>query len=474
MGIETEFGCLVLDEAMTAKRAVEQIKNSAFMDLKVGAIDLHARDEVFEPARSGGFLINGGRLYIDAVGDHLEYATAECLNLKDLISHDRAGHRIITQAIREAGLTDVVRIYNNSVDHYGGHTFGCHENYLAIMDDEFYGLRLAPFMSFLVTRQIFAGAGRVGGHKIGGLGHHPTMEEVRANPIDYIWVSNVYDVDPDPTVKFQLSQRADHILKTVANRVRFNRAMINPKWEHYYSHEEMQRLHLLFGESNQSEYAFALKVGTTNLVLRLLEEDLLPEDFMLAHPVWTLKEISRDESYEWPVLMASGDVVRATHLQRRYLGLAQKYRGESEETDWVLNEWSSTLDALDSDPMSLATKLDWVAKKAMIDQFVDSGEAAWGDDVLFSLDLEYHNIDPEQSLFHALPMERFVSDLDIIDAMTDAPSDTRAFGRSKLVQKVISQRGLKFYAFDWSGAVLGRHEYVDLSDPFDPYAELAT
>lgn len=472
MGLETEYGCLVHDEAMTPERAVRKIKDTAFLDLKVGALDIHARDEVFEPARSGGFLINGGRLYIDAVGDHLEYATAECLSLKDLIAQERAGQRIINQAVEESGLKGEVGFYNNSVDHFSGHTFGCHENYLAIMEEDFFGPKLGPFLSFLVTRQIFAGAGRVGGHRITG-GHHPTLEEVRRNPIDYIWVSNVYDVEPDPGVKFQLSQRADHILKTVASRVRWNRAMINPKWEHYYSHERMQRLHLLFGETNQSEYATALKVGTTHLAIRLHEEGLLPDELILAHPVWSLKEVSRDESFTWPVLLASGEIMGATALQKEICRLAGRYQGEDADTDWVLREWAATLETLESDPMSLGTKLDWVAKRAMVESFIEAGEAQWGDDVLFSLDLEYHNIDPAASLFHAMPMERVIGDLDAVDAMTDAPLDTRAFGRSKLVRKALDQRGVKFYAFDWSGAVMGREEYFDLSDPYDPYAELA-
>ncbi|MBZ0214054.1 MAG: proteasome accessory factor PafA2 family protein, partial [Nitrospirae bacterium] len=130
-GVETEFGCLVSDETFgTPEGAVELVKDSLFFDLHIGAIDLHARDEVFEPAANGGFLVNGGRMYIDAVGTHLEYATAECRDLRNLVANDRAGQRLIVQALKELGLEDVVAFYNNSVDHFGGHTFGCHENYL--------------------------------------------------------------------------------------------------------------------------------------------------------------------------------------------------------------------------------------------------------------------------------------------------------------------------------------------------------
>ncbi|MCE9558221.1 MAG: proteasome accessory factor PafA2 family protein [Armatimonadetes bacterium] len=472
IGVETEFGCLVQDESIgTSEQAVEQIKIAVFYDLKLGAIDMHARDEVFEPARSGGFLINGARLYIDAVGSHLEYATAETRNLRDLVAQDRAGQSIIVRAIEEAGLKGQVRMYNNSVDHFGGHTFGCHENYLARIDDEFFATRAEYVYGFLVTRQIFAGVGRVGGHVLSTNHRRPTYEEVSENPIDYIWVNSIYHVAPDSTVKFQLSQRADHILKTIASRVRFNRALINPKWEHYYSHEELQRLHILFGESNQNEYAYALKVGTTHLVLRLSEDGLLGDEHLLASPIWTLREVSRDETYEWPVMLEDGSIICATDFQRRYLALAEKhYRGQDDQTDWVLAQWASILDDLERDPLSLGDRLDWVAKRNMISGFVESEGLDWQDDVLHSLDLEYHNIDPSESLYHAIqPTQRYIDDMQILDAMTEPPVDTRAFGRSKLVRQAMEKKGAKFYVFDWSAAAIGRNEYFDLSDPYNPY-----
>ena len=220
-GVETEFGCLVADESLgNAEGVVEEIKNQIFYEMRLGAIDLHSRDDVFEPAASGGFLMNGARLYIDAVGSHLEYATAECRSLKDLVANDRAGQRQIVRAIEELGLSEEVSIYNNSVDHFGGHTFGCHENYLVRADDDFLNSTVHLFYPFLVTRQIFAGVGRVGGHILTTEGGRPNYREVMDNPIDFIWVSNVYGVEVDSSVKFQLSQRADHRIKTNASRVR--------------------------------------------------------------------------------------------------------------------------------------------------------------------------------------------------------------------------------------------------------------
>lgn len=475
-GVETEFGCLVADETLgSPEGVVEAIKDYVFYEMRIGAIDLHSRDDVFEPAQCGGFLTNGARLYIDAVGSHLEYATAECRNLKDLVANDRAGHRIIVRAIKEMGLDDVVSVYNNSVDHFGGHTFGCHENYLVQSDAELLNESVNQLYPFLATRQIFAGVGRVGGHILTTAGIRPTYQEVMDNPVDYIWVSQVYGVIPDLDVQFQLSQRADHILKTIASRVRFNRAMINPKWEHFYSHDGMTRLHLLFGESNQNEFAYALKVGTTSLVLRMLEERRVPERLALAQPVIALREVSRDPSFEWKVRLADGSEISSVELQRAYLELGQAYRGDSEQIDWILDEWESILDGLEKDPMALGDRIDWVAKRKIVEEYMESEGVGWDDDSLHSVDLEYHNIDPAQSLFHALQemgqTRRVAEEIDVIDAMTEPPSDTRAKGRSELVKQVLKRKGPKFYVFDWNGVALDRHNYVEMPDPFETYLD---
>lgn len=466
VGLETEFGCYVNPEFGRPEDAVSLIKDEVFFQLKLGLIDRHARDEVFEPSESGGFLMNGGRFYIDQVGFHLEYATAECRQLSDLITHDRAGQKIILRAIESLGIGEQVDVYNNSIDHFNGHTFGCHENYLVSMGEDFYGIQAPKLFPFLVTRQIFAGVGRVGGHVL--FENEFDYRKAAENPVDYIWVSSVYGVASDPTVRFQLSQRTDHILKTVAGRVRFNRAMINPKWEHFYSSGGRQRLHLLFGEANQSEYAYALKVGTTMLVLRLLEDGLLDDEWRIRHPLLVLREISRDETYRWRTKWRDDEPTTAIDIQRAHRDLAERYRGTDAETDWVLDEWTFVLDALERDPLSLADRLDWVAKKQVLDQYIAEAGTDWSDEALHSIDLEYHNINPQRSLAGALNLKRFTDDLRVLDAMTDPPQNTRAKARGAVVERVLKDGRPAMYMFDWSGVALGRNEYLDLSDPFDP------
>ena len=473
-GIETEFGCLVSDETLgNSESVVEAIKDYLFHELRLGAIDLHARDDVFEPAQSGGFLMNGARLYIDAVGSHLEYATAECIDLKDAVANDRAGQRQIVRAVKELALDDAVSFYNNSVDHFGGHTFGCHENYQVRADDDFLNGAVQMLYPFLVTRQIFSGVGRVGGHILTAGGVRPSYQEVIDNPVDYIWVSHVYSVVPDPSVPFQLSQRADHIIKTIASRVRFNRALINPKWEHFYSHDGMTRLHLLFGESNQNEFAYALKVGTTLLVLRLLEEHRVPSELTLANPLQDLRNVSRDQSFRWQVRLADGRTLSAIDLQREYLALAQAFQGDGEQAAWILTEWESILDGLERDPMALDDRVDWVAKRKIVESYIAEEGLDWSADALHSVDLEYHNIDPDASLFHAYQAmgktRRVLGDVDIVTAMTDPPQNTRAKGRARLVEQVLHRKGPRFYLFDWNGVALDRHTYIDMQDPFDTY-----
>lgn len=471
-GVETEFGCLVeRTEPYGYEAVVEAVKDHVFHVQKLGVFDLHPRDEAFEPAFSGGFLINGGRLYVDAVGSHEEYATPECRDLFDLISADRAGQRIIVRALEEIGLSDVASFYNNSVDHFGGHTFGCHENYLVRSEDRFLSDSVNYLYPFLVTRQIYAGVGRVGGHVIDYSGMR-TNSSMFSNPVDYIWVSNVYGVHPDDTVKFQLSQRADHIIKLTASRVRFNRALINPKWESFYNYGSTTRLHLLFGEANQMQYAYALKIGTTCLVLDLIENRLVPDHLRMPDPLVALKHVSRDPTLRWIVEIEDHKTISAVDLHREYLSRAQVFRGRDENTDWVLDNWQSTLDALETDPSALFDKIDWVAKKRILETYMEDTGRDWHDDALHSIDLEYHNLSPQRSLYEGLvkmgEAVQLVEEMRILDAMIEPPSNTRARGRALLVRRLVTSKRPTYWV-DWDAVHLDRHTVIELPDPFQTY-----
>jgi len=473
-GIETEFGCFVRDNSVgPPEKVVQAVKDYAFQKKRIGALDMHARNYAFEPARSGGFLVNGGRLYIDAVGDHEEYATPECASIFDIVAHDRAGQRILQTILNEMGLADRVSFHNNSIDHFGGHTFGCHENYLVSLTSDFFHEAVTFLMPFLVTRQIFAGAGRVGGHRLNRHDLRNNIMSLSDNEADYLWIHDFYGVELDNSVRYQLSQRADHIVKAVSGKVRFNRAIINPRWDSYYTYDGQHRLHLLFGESNMSEYALALKVGTTCLVLDLVEMRQVPPSVRIADPVRTLKEISRDQTLRWIVKRADGTTIPAIDLQRIYLEAAKRHLSPSDpETEWILREWESVLDGLEKDPFSMSDRLDWVAKRRLIEIYMEAEGVGWDADVLHSLDLEYHNINPNQGLFYALQdageVRRVVTDEAIQKATTSPPSDTRAAGRAYVVREILA-KGNRRYVVDWDSIYVDRGACLELKDPFCTY-----
>lgn len=478
VGVETEFGCLVRSEKFgsartSSERIVEAVKDHAFLRKRLGLLDLHARDYAFEPARSGGFLLNGGRLYVDAVGSHEEYATPECVDWKDVVAYDRAGRIILQDLVDELELSEDVSFYANSVDHFGGHTFGCHENYLVDISASAFRGSLSLLMPFLVTRQIFAGVGRVGGHKLNRHDFRRNIMNVGEYDVDTMWVADFYGVEIDDSVTFQLSQRADHIVNTVSSRVRFNRAIINPKRDSYYDYSDLHRLHVLFGEPNMSEYANWLKIATTCITLDLLDIKVLPSLIRLEDPLGALKHVSRDESMKWIVRRGDGKTMSAIDLQRVYLGAAQQFlKGKDEQTDEVLVHWEEVLDLLEEDPMQLSDRLDWVAKKQMLQQYIDSEGIEWGDDVLHSLDLEYHNINPRTSLYSGLEeigaIQRICTDERLQEATTEPPQNTRAKGRAAVIRELIDRKWGR-YLIDWDWVRIDKDRHLELRNPFHTY-----
>lgn len=478
IGVETEFGCLVQSDRFgqgrgSAERIVEAVKDHAFLTRRLGLLDMHARDYAFEPARSGGFLLNGGRLYVDAVGSHEEYATPECITWSDVVAYDRAGRVILQSLVDDLDLQDDVAFYANSVDHFGGHTFGCHENYLVDISASAFRGSLALLMPFLVTRQIFAGVGRVGGHRLNRTDFRRNIMTIGEHDVDTMWVADFYGVEIDNSVDYQLSQRADHIVNTVSSRVRFNRAIINPKRDSYYDYSDLHRLHVLFGEPNMNEYAMWLKIATTCLVLDLIDLKVVPDAVRLEDPLGALKSVSRDPSLRWPVRTATGPTMPAVDLQRLYLEAAREHlAGRDEQTDMALVEWGATLDGLEADPLAMGDRLDWVAKRQMLQEFIESENIGWHDDALHSLDLEYHNINPRKSLYSALEemgaVRRICTDAEIAACTNTPPQNTRAKGRADVIAQLIRRKWGR-YLIDWDWVRVDKDRHLELRNPFHTY-----
>ena len=457
-GMETEYGCLAPDrDGFISPDAISmKVKNHIFQTDRCGLMDIHYRGRD-EPPGNGGFLFNAGRVYIDM--GHIEYTTPECTDLFDIVASDKAGERIFQNALRQLGLSGKAAFFKNNIDHFTGATFGCHENYLLRRHVAFSTLVIPALLPFLVTRQIFCGGGRVGSYddSFYYYSREEREERDRQDPID-----------------FQISQRADHIVTETYQWIQFSRAIINTRDEPLADHSKYRRLHLLVGDSNMSEYATALKVGATALVLSLIEKKVYPKDVMIRDPVWALKQISRDPEFEWIVERYNGGTISAIDVQRRYLALAQRHVDcRDEDTEWVLREWETTLDDLERDPMSLSDRLDWVAKKYLLETFMEAEGVSWDDPWVQSLDLEYHNIDIDRGLYYDLErrgaMRRTLTDKQIARAMEDPPQNTRAHARAALV-RALTEHQIR-YIIDWDQVYLENDQVLSLRDPFKTYEQ---
>ncbi len=451
VGIETEYGCLVSDDKAQGGSDAwpTRIKNYLFKKANVGSIDLHYRDYE-EPPGNGGFLLNGGRLYLDM--GHLEYSSPECLDLRDMVAFDLAGDALLQSGLEALGVADQVSFLKNNIDHYTGATFGCHENYLMKREAQFTPQSLGSLLSFLATRQVFTGAGRVG----------------QANPLAFD-----FELPRSETpVDYQISQRADHIVNDIYQWVQFNRAIINARDEPLADYRRYRRLHLLIGDSNMSPFATALKVGTTACVLTLLEEGLMPYDVILRDAVQSTRDISRDQSQRWVVRLENGQTCDALDVQYTFLKLAQKHlAGSSEETDWLIERWGFTLDAIRSKPEALIGGVDWISKKYLLDAFREEEGLAWHDPWLQSLDLEYHNINPAKGLFFALTPAKAIGEFNdsvrLDHALRNPPANTRARGRAVAVQHF--QKTNQSYVINWDSISCENQSHFAMGDPFQDY-----
>ena len=383
-----------------------------------------------EEERADRVLSNGARLYNDH--GHPEYSTAECSTLLDLVTHDKAGERIVLACAKaHAEATGAsVQIFKNNTDFHGS-SYGTHENYLVPrelpFEDLLYGL--LPFFS---TRIIYTGAGKIGIEPRGDQG------------------------------TYQLSQRADFFTELASVDTLYRRPLVNTRDEPHADPALWRRLHVICGDANMSEFATALKVGTTYLVLSLLEDGWRPsltpgsgKMLRLKDPIQAMKDVSRDQSYKWLVDVDSGGKMSAIDLQRIYLAAAKvRLSGRGADTEWTLRAWEETLDALEADPLTLGDRLDWVAKRSLLADYVESEGVKWNDEALASFDLAYCNVDPDEGLYYALEqageMVRLTDDAAIDVAIKMAPTKTRAAIRGGMVARFAENIGM----IGWNKVVL--------------------
>ncbi|WP_277210524.1 Pup--protein ligase [Isoptericola croceus] len=377
---------------------------------------------------SNVFLRNGSRLYLD-VGSHPEYATAECDDVRQLVAYDRGGERILEGLVADAqqrleheGLPGKVHLFKNNTDS-AGNSYGCHENYLVRRQGDFSRLSdvLVPF---LITRQVLTGAGKV-----------------LATPRG---------------ATYCLSQRADHIWEAVSSATTRSRPIINTRDEPHADAEHYRRLHVIVGDSSMSETTTMLKVGATDLVLRLVEAGVPVRDLTLENPIRAIREISHDSSGLQPVQLANGRSATAVDLQGEYY---QRVREHVEthleltpQVKQVLELWERGLRALESGDLRLVEReLDWVIKKRLIERYQVKHDLTLDDPRIARLDLAYHDISRTEGLYNLLAargmVDRVVTDLEVFESTAVPPQTTRAKLRGDFVRA--AQEARRDYTVDW-------------------------
>jgi len=376
---------------------------------------------------SNVFLANGARLYLD-VGSHPEYATPECDSVAEVVAHDKAGERILEQLVvsaeermAEEGVRGTVHLFKNNTDS-AGNSYGCHENYLASRKHEFseYAEVLIPF---LVTRQIYAGAGKV-------------LQTARG-------------------ATYCISQRAEHIWEGVSSATTRSRPIINTRDEPHADAERYRRLHVIVGDSNMSEYTTFLKVGAAALVMRMFEEpSVVFRDLTLENPIRAIREISHDTTCKRPVRLANGREASALQIQAEYLERALRYaerRDLSPEEKQALLMWEHCLTRIEDDPFTLEREVDWVIKHRLVEAYRARHDLDLASPEVALVDLQYHEITRSRSLYQRLVdrdlVERVVTDDDIVVAMDQPPQTTRARLRGEFIRR--AKAAGRDYTVDW-------------------------
>src|SRR5258705_10613469 len=399
---------------------------------------------------SNVFLENGGRLYLD-VGSHPEYATPECDSIHDLVVHDKAGERILEglvqsaeQRLREEGIRGEVFLFKNNTDS-AGNSYGCHENYLVEREGDFSKFT-DVLIPFLVTGQIYAGAGKV-------------LQTARG-------------------AMFCIAQRAEHIWEGVSSATTRSRPIINTRDEPHADAERYRRLHVIVGDSNMSEYATFLKVGTTSILLRMLEDtSVVLRDMTLENPIRAIREISHDITCRKKVRLANGREASALDIQWEYFNRAARYaeqKGLSPLEEQALGMWEHCLTGLEKDPLSLNRECDWVIKHHLLEAYRDKNDLALTHPKIALMDLQYHDVNRDRGLFYKMQARGMVDRVVTDEAIDRAgpgglapPQTTRARLRGEVIAKARGKK--RDYTVDWVHLKLNdqAQRTVLCKDPFN-------
>jgi proteasome accessory factor PafA2 len=382
-------------------------------------------------------LTNGARLYVDHA--HPEYSTPEVTNPLDLVRWDKAGERVMAEAARRAATipgVQAINLYKNNTDNKGA-SYGAHENYLMRRQTPFADV-VTYLTPFFVTRQVVCGSGRV------GIGQDGSQ------------------------AGFQISQRADFFEVEVGLETTLKRPIINTRDEPHADADKYRRLHVIIGDANLSEISTYLKVGTTALVLTMIEEKALGADLGIADPVAELRAVSHDPTLRHLIRLRDGRRMTALDLQWAYLERAQtfverRYGADVDPaTTDVLARWESVLDRLGRDPMLCAGELDWVAKLRLLEGYRERERLDWSSPKLQLVDLQYSDVRPDKGLYHRLVARGAMTTLlppeAIEAAMVDPPEDTRAYFRGRCLAQYASE----VVAASWDSVIfdVGRESLV--------------
>ena len=400
---------------------------------------------------SNVFLGNGARLYLD-VGSHPEYATPECDSIHDLVVHDKAGERILEQLLTSAeerlgdeGIRGDIYLFKNNTDS-AGNSYGCHENYCTSRRDDF-GSYAEVLIPFLVSRQIYAGAGKV-------------LQTARG-------------------ALFCVSQRAEHIWEGISSATTRSRPIINTRDEPHADAERYRRLHVIVGDSNMSEYSTFVKVGAASLMLRMLEEpQVVLRDMTLENPIRAIREISHDITCRRRVRLANGREVSALDIQSEYLNRALRFAEHHDLSpleEKALTMWEHCLTTIENDPLKLDREVDWVIKHKLVESYRERHDLELSDPKVALVDLQYHDVNRERGLFYRMQkrgmVERTATDEEISHAVENPPQTTRARLRGEFIRRAKEQK--RDYTVDWVHLKLNdqAQRTVLCKDPFKAHDE---